>query len=172
MSVAFVKEPNEDQVEVLPDREIGTEANLVTSRGLALINATIAELEAKLDPARAAGDKIAVATINRDLRYWTARHATAELVVPDEEAETVQFGSRVEIERENGQRQTYRIVGIDEADPAHGRISYLSPLARNLVGKAIGEEVSAGATVGKIVAISAEPEAPDAVEDDQPDVSR
>ena len=52
------------------------------------------------------------------------------------------------IEREDGRVQTYRIVGEDEADPAKGSVSYVSPLARALLRKAVGDEaVVAGQTV-------------------------
>ena len=50
----------------------------------------------------------------------------------------MQFGRIVEIEREDGRRQAFRIVGEDEADPAKGSISYVSPLARALLGKVVG----------------------------------
>lgn len=160
MSVAFVKEPNETQVEVLPDREIGTEPNVVTARGLALIERQIDNLNEELAAARARDDKIALATINRDRRYWTARRATAELTVPDEDADTVQFGSLVTIEREDGRTQTFRIVGIDEADPAQGLISYASPIARALIGKSVGDDVKAGTSDAEIVSFSNEPAAP------------
>ncbi|GGE20452.1 transcription elongation factor GreB [Aureimonas endophytica] len=154
MSVAFVKEPNEDQVEVLPDRDLGTEPNLVTARGLELIDAALAEGEAGLAAAREAGDKIAMATLNRDLRYWRARRATAQLVEPQAGSDVVQFGSAVTIERDDGRRQRFRIVGIDEADPAKGLVSYLSPLARGLVGKAVGDVARAGPGEAEIVAIA------------------
>lgn len=154
MSVAFVKEPNEDQVEALPERDLGTDPNFVTERGLEKLDEEIAKNEASLEAARAAGDKIAVAMINRDLRYWRARRSTAQLTVPTADTDVVQFGHRVQIRRPNGQVQTYRIVGIDEADPAEGLISYLSPLARQLVGKEEGETVKAGPTVAEIVSIA------------------
>jgi transcription elongation GreA/GreB family factor len=51
----------------------------------------------------------------------------------------VQFGRSVAFEREDGLRQSYRIVGEDEADPARGSISYLSPLAAALLGKQVGD---------------------------------
>ena len=156
MSVAFVKEPNDSQVEVLPDRELGEDLNIVTATGLALIDKEIATLEASLDAAREADDKIAAATINRDLRYWRARHATAEVAKPDLDSDVVQFGSRVTIEREDGRRQSFRIVGIDEGDPAQGLLSYLAPLARSLIGKQVGDEVRAGASDAEIVEISHE----------------
>ncbi|NDW02975.1 transcription elongation factor GreA [Jiella pacifica] len=153
MSVAFVKEPNEDQVEGLPERDLGTEPNFVTDRGLEMLDAEIAKAEASLETAREANDKIAVAMINRDLRYWRARRSTAQLIVPEADSDVVQFGHSVTIERPNGKVQTYRIVGIDEADPEEGLISYLSPLARQLVGKEAGDTVRAGSTEAEIVSI-------------------
>lgn len=156
MSVAFVKEPNEDQVEVLPDRDLGTDPNIVTARGLKLIDAELRSLDEQRTAAREANDKVALANINRDMRYWNARRATAELVEPNKDPQTVQFGTRVTIEREDGREQTFTIVGIDEADPREGYLSYLSPLARNLVGKSIGDEIKAGATNAEIVSIVAD----------------
>lgn len=158
MSVAFVKEPNEDQVEALPERDLGTDPNFVTERGLALLDAEVASNEAALETARAAGDKIAVAMLNRDLRYWRARRSTAQIVVPDAGGDIVQFGHSVSLRRKDGSVQTYRIVGIDEADPREGRISYLSPIARQLVGKEEGETVRAGPQDAEIVAIDAGPD--------------
>jgi transcription elongation GreA/GreB family factor len=60
----------------------------------------------------------------------------------------------VTIEREDGRRQTYRIVGEDEADPAKGTLSYVSPVAQALQNKAVGETVEAGAGEATIVDIS------------------
>ena len=64
------------------------------------------------------------------------------------------FGSTVTIEREDGRRQTFRIVGEDEADPAKGTISYVSPLARALTGKSVGDIVHAGGSDAEIVKIA------------------
>lgn len=155
MSVAFVKEPNEDQVEVLPDRDLGTDPNIVTTRGLSMIRAEIEALEARRDAAQRDDDKVSLASINRDLRYWHARQKTAEVVdAGGETPDTVQFGTRIVIKRGNGRQQTFMIVGIDEADPGTGSISYLSPLARNLIGKEVGDMVRAGASDAEIVSIS------------------
>lgn len=154
MSVAFVKEPNEDQVEVLPDRDLGPDANIVTARGYRLILETIDALETRRREAQASGDKVAIATINRDLRYWRTRQATAELAEPAPGVpDTVRFGTRVTIERDDGRRQDFTIVGIDEADPAAGYLSYVSPLARSLIGSQVGEVVRAGASDAEIMAI-------------------
>ncbi|WP_294645712.1 GreA/GreB family elongation factor [uncultured Aureimonas sp.] len=153
MSVAFVKEPNEDQVEALPERDLGTDPNFVTPRGLALLDDEIAMNTAAVERARAAGDKIAVAMLHRDLRYWRARRSTAQVVEPDAGSDTVQFGHAVTVRRDKGRVETYRIVGIDEADPARGLVSYLAPLARQLVGKEEGERVRIGPDGAEIVAI-------------------
>ncbi|KQT47525.1 transcription elongation factor [Aureimonas sp. Leaf454] len=153
MSVAFVKEPNEDQVETLPDRDLGTDVNLVTPRGLVQLDAELQRLGDAVETARAAGDKIALATLNRDLRYVHARRASAELVETPSDAASVHFGSRVTIERDDGRRQVFAIVGIDEADPTQGLVSYLAPLARGLLGKTVGDTVTAGANEAEIVKI-------------------
>ncbi|WP_102957668.1 GreA/GreB family elongation factor [Mangrovicella endophytica] len=156
MSVAFVKEPNEDQVEALPERDLGTDPNFVTVRGLALLDAAIETCTVQLEEAQAAGNKIAVAMIRRDLRYWRARRSTAEVVVPRADSDVVQFGHSVSIQRPDGRTQVYRIVGIDEADPAQGQISYLSPLARQLVGREEGDVIRMGAGEAEIVSILAD----------------
>ncbi|HAP13293.1 MAG TPA: transcription elongation factor, partial [Afipia sp.] len=54
------------------------------------------------------------------------------------------FGATVTIERDDSRSLAYRIVGEDEADPAKGLLSHASPLARALIGKGVGEAVSAG----------------------------
>ncbi|MBV9567169.1 MAG: GreA/GreB family elongation factor, partial [Hyphomicrobiales bacterium] len=64
-----------------------------------------------------------------------------------------QFGSTVTIERADGRRQKFRIVGEDEADPAHGTLSHASPLARALAGKSLGDAVRAGNIEAEILAI-------------------
>ena len=76
------------------------------------------------------------------------------MVEPPEDAAEVHFGSTVTIERNDGRRQTYRIVGEDEADPAHGTLSYVSPVAQALMGKPVGEVVEAGHSEAEIVEIA------------------
>ena len=75
------------------------------------------------------------------------------MVPPPTDAAHVRFGARVTFEREDGRRQTYRIVGEDEADPAKGSLSYVSPLAQALMGKEIGDVVPIGQTTAEIVEI-------------------
>ncbi len=156
MSRAFVKE-NDTAGEVLPERPISEHPNLVTPDGLALIEAEVARLLQERDEGQAAGDQPGLARIARDLRYWSARRATAQVVRAPQDAAQVRFGCTVTIERDDGRRQTWRIVGEDEADPAKGTLSYVSPLARALIGKTIGDTVQAGGSEAEIVEIGTTP---------------
>ena len=103
---------------------------------------------------QAAGNREGLGKAARDVRYWTARRATAQVLPPATARDVVQFGSRVTIVRDDGRRQTFRIVGEDEADPKDGSISHVSPLARALLGNRIGDTVRAGAADAEITAIA------------------
>ena len=151
MNKAFVKESDGDTPEELPDRSISAHRNLVTAQGMAQIEEAVARLQREH---LAAGDAVARARIGRDLRYWTARRATAELVGPPPDAEEVRFGSTVTIARPDGRRQTWRIVGEDEADPARGTLSYVSPVARALLGSRVGDIVQAGPMAAEVLEIA------------------
>ena len=154
MSKAFTKEPEGGEVyDDLPDRPISP-YNLVTPHGLELIEAELARLHEDHAAAHDADDKPLLAKINRDLRYWTSRRATAQVVEPPGAATEVNFGSTVTIEREHGGRQTYQIVGEDEANPSKGTLSYVSPVAQALLGKPVGETVESGTGEVTIVEIS------------------
>jgi transcription elongation GreA/GreB family factor len=154
MSKAFTKEAEGGDVyDDLPDRPVSPH-NWVTPRGLELIEAELARLHDDHAAAIEADDRPLIAKINRDLRYWTSRRATAQVIEKPEDASEVHFGSTVTIEREDGRRQTWRIVGEDEADPAAGTLSYVSPVAQALMGKPVGETVEAGAGEATIVSIA------------------
>jgi len=154
MSKAFTKEVEAGDVyDDLPDRPVSPH-NLVTPRGLELIEAELARLHEDHAAAQDADDKALLAKINRDLRYWTSRRATAQVAASPRDAKQVHFGSTVTMLREDGRRQTYRIVGEDEADPALGTLSYVSPVAQELMGKEVGDVVLAGAAGAEIIAIS------------------
>jgi transcription elongation factor GreB len=140
MSRAFVKEDDGSRPEVPPELPVSPHPNLVTARGLRLISAKIAGIEAAL----AAGpDEAETARLRRDQRYWTLRHATARLTGPDPADPAVQFGSRVTYVTEEGETRTVTITGEDEADPATGRIAYVAPVARALMGAVPGDTVTA-----------------------------
>ena len=154
MSKAFTKEPETGDVyDDLPDRPVSPH-NLVTPKGLEMIEAELARLHLEHTAAQEANDKARLAKTNRDLRYWTSRRATAQVMEPPKDAKEVHFGSTVTILREDGRRQTYRIVGEDEADPSAGTLSYVSPVAQALMGKQVGDVVEAGAAEAEIVQIS------------------
>ena len=138
MSRAFVKE-QDDAPEELLERPVSPNPNFVTARGLRLIEEELAALRKAQAQAQAGGDKAAMARAARDLRYWQQRRASAQLVPPPAELKTVAFATRVTIQREDGRRQRFAIAGEDEADPAQGLIAYVSPMARALLGKAVGD---------------------------------
>ena len=154
MSKAFTKEPETGDVyDDLPDRPVSPH-NLVTPKGLEMIEAELARLHLEHAAAQEANDRALLAKTNRDLRYWTSRRATAQVMEPPKDAKEVHFGSTVTILREDGRRRTYRIVGEDEADPSAGTLSYVSPVAQALMGKQVGDVVEAGAAEAEIVEIS------------------
>ena len=122
MSVAFTKEEDGEAAAAdLPDRPISPRLNLVTAEGLALLDAELEKARSAYAVAQAGGDvrqdRTAMARATRDLRYYAARRASAQLRTPEAGVGGVQFGSRVVFERQDGRRQGFRIVGEDEADP-------------------------------------------------------
>jgi transcription elongation GreA/GreB family factor len=150
MSVAFTREESaETAAEVeLPDRPISPHPNLVTASGLEALTHAMEESRAAYDAAQRLEDagerRRAVAVASRDMRYFADRLSTARLVSPPADFSAVAFGHRVTFRRDDGRRQAFRIVGEDEADPRNGSISYISPVARALIGRAAGEIVLAG----------------------------
>ena len=160
MSVAFTKEDSAETASetLLPDRPISPHPNLVTEAGLKA-------LELQLHTAREAYETAQkIEEVNerrrqaaiplRDARYFAARVRTAEVIAHPRSTDTVAFGSTVTFKRDDGRVQKYRIVGEDEADPKAGSISFVSPVARLLMGKAIGDVVEAAGQEIEIVAIA------------------
>jgi transcription elongation GreA/GreB family factor len=159
MSVAFTKESDAEAVAAdLPDRPIPAHPNLVTARGLARIETELSAARAAYAAAQAgdqiSSDRTAMARATRDLRYWSARRASAQLVEPRPSADSISFGHSVSFERADGRIQTYAIVGDDEADPHQGSVSYVSPLARAVMGKTVGDVVTLAGQDVEIVAIA------------------
>lgn len=151
MSRAFVKET--EGLEELPEKLVSEHRNLVTEEGLAFIENEVKRLQEELAVAHESSDRNAIARASRDLRYWNQRLGTAELQPAATDTSVVAFGSRVSLERDDGRSQKFRIVGEDEADPAKGSISYVSPLAQALMGKAVGDVVKAGGSETEIMKI-------------------
>ena len=150
MSVAFVKEESaETAAETqLPDRPVSPHPNLVTETGLKALERQLQEAKEAYEAANAIEDinerRRQLAGPVRDLRYLSERLRTAQLVPAPATNDAVAFGSTVTFNRDDGRVQTYRIVGEDEADPKAGSISYVSPVARLLIGKAVGDVVTMG----------------------------
>ena len=153
MSRAFVREQDGDAFEDLPDRLISEHPNDVTAEGMAAIEAALAAAHEAYAVGQSTDDRSAMAGASRELRYWSARRATARIVANPGENSLVRFGSSVTIARDDGREQTYRIVGEDEADPSCGTISHVSPLARSLLGKGVGDTARAGAGDAEICRI-------------------
>jgi transcription elongation GreA/GreB family factor len=160
VSVAFTKEESAETASetLLPDRPISEHANLVTEAGLKALRAQLDAARKAYDAASAIQDvndrRREAASPLREVRYFTQRVRTAQLVPAPVQTDTVAFGSTVTFSRDDGRIQKYRIVGEDEADPKSGSISYVSPLARALMGKAAGDVANLGDKEIEIVAIS------------------
>jgi len=151
MSRAFVKET--EGLDELPEKLVSEHRNLVTPEGFAFIEGKVKQLQDELSAARASDDRNAIARATHNLRYWNQRLGTAEVQLPAEDISVVSFGSRITLERDDGRIQKFQIVGEDEADPAKGSISYVSPLAQAMMGKAVGDVVKAGAGEAEITKI-------------------
>lgn len=150
MSVAFRRESDEEHLEPKFELPIPPGPNLITPRGLALIEASLAELEARLAGPLEEEERKAVL---RDARYWRSRKASAE-IAPVPSGDRVAIGTRVTYQRD-GQSQTIEIVGYDESDPATARIGFTAPVARALLGSEVGDEVElAGGEMLTILAIA------------------
>jgi transcription elongation GreA/GreB family factor len=160
MSVAFTREDSAQTAQEvsLPDRPISPHPNIVTESGWAALEAALAESRIALEAAQRieADDerRRAVDMAARDVRYYNERLRTAQIRPPPLEFGAVAFGNRVTIQRDDGRKQMYRIVGEDEADPRKETISYVSPLARALTGKGVGDVVQMGGHDIEILAIA------------------
>jgi transcription elongation GreA/GreB family factor len=159
LSVAFVKEESAEAAAetLLPDRPVSPHPNLVTQQGLTALETQLAEARAACEVASLVEDvnerRRQTAGPLRDLRYFAERVRTAQVMSDPVSSEIVAFGSTVTFSRNDGRTQTYRIVGEDEADPKAGSISYVSPVARALVGKAVDDTVSVNGQELEIIAI-------------------
>jgi transcription elongation factor GreB len=146
VSKAFTSEETPDEPALVAPRPPLPEGvtNFVTERGLGLLRVEQSALVAErgrietLDE----GD-----TRARALAVWSQRHAALEqrlasatlVEAANQPQHEVRFGARVALRGEDGRERHYRIVGVDEAEPAAGRIAFVSPLARALLGLKVGD---------------------------------
>lgn len=160
MSVAFTKEDSAETASetLLPDRPISSHPNLVTEAGLKALELQLQQARELYEAAQKIDDvnerRRQSATPLRDARYFSARVRTAQVIANSGSTDTVAFGSTVTFRRDDGREQKYRIVGEVEADPKAGSISFVSPVARSLMGKAVGDVVVASGQELEIIAIA------------------
>jgi transcription elongation GreA/GreB family factor len=140
VSRAFVRE-TDSNTSGLPDRPLSPHRNLVTEAGLADIEAALDRFEAAHRGAADQGDREAAAIALREVRYWRARRASAEVVKPSEGKGKAAFEMTVTVRKDDGREQSFKIVGEDEADPSRGTVSYVSPLARAVLAHGPGETI-------------------------------
>ena len=146
MSRAFVKEADGDAVaDDLPERQISGEPNYVTANGLVLLREELRRLDGARE-ALAADETLAAKQtrkeIERELRYFNSRLASAVVVERGAVHEQAGIGSAVDVRDEDGAVMRYGIVGEDEADVGRGLVSWVSPLAQALRGHRVGELVT------------------------------
>jgi transcription elongation GreA/GreB family factor len=149
LSVAFRRESDEEHKEPRFEIPIPPGPNLVTAAGLKQAEDRVAALK---EAVAGESDEARLAELQRDLRYWNTRLATAE-PAPPPPADEAAFGSRVTF-RLNGQERTILIVGDDEADPANGSIAFSAPLARALIGAGPGDFADFGGKEDAIEIVS------------------
>ena len=154
MSVAFTKEESAETASetLLPDRPVSSHPNHVTAAGLRALERQLQQAQEAYEAAQKIEDvnerRRQGAVPLRDARYFAARVRTARVVPAPTSIAAVCFGSTVTFSRAAGRVQKYRIVGEDEA------ISYVSPVARALMGKALGDIVETSGQEIEIIEIS------------------
>jgi transcription elongation GreA/GreB family factor len=144
MNRAFVKEPDEGApAERLPERQVSEHPNYVTPAGLQQLEVKVGELETRrLELLEGDDPNGELPYVDRDFRYYTARLESAVLVdLARQSRRKVAFGAAVTVSQDGGKRQTFVIVGEDEADLREGKISYVSPLAEALLEARVGKTV-------------------------------
>ena len=160
MSVAFTKEDSAETASetLLPDRPVSPHPNLVTEAGLKALELQLQQAREAFESAQKIEDvnerRRQAAIPLRDVRYLGARVRSAQVVPKPTSTDTVAFASTVTFRREDGRVQKYHIVGEDEADPKAGSISFVSPVARSLMGKAVGDVVDSFDQKLEIISIS------------------
>lgn len=157
MSRAFVNEERFEQAggQELVERPISEHPNYVTLSGALALQRMEESLTAELNHLKLTADdtfaKDKVAEIERDLRYVRARLDSAILVEPTKQShETVLFGATIEVEDDTGVQHTFHIVGEDEADASINKVSWVSPLAKSLLGQKVGDNVTWQRPAGNI----------------------
>jgi transcription elongation factor GreB len=149
MSRGFVKEDDQEEVPIVPQRAYLPEGvtNFVTLPGMNQLLTEKQELENEKINLSSAGEndkRIELNYINAKLQLLNNRIAGARVVNLNEQPQNeIRFGATITLKTEATKKnQTFQIVGVDEADISKGKVSFISPIARVLINKKTGDKVS------------------------------
>jgi len=149
MSRGFVKEDDQEEVPIVPQRAYlpAGVTNLVTRSGMDQLSAeqqTLIEERENLSSTNENEKRISLNFINAKLQLLNDRIAEAKVVdLRAQPQNEIRFGATVTLKTDpSGKIQSFQIVGVDEADISKGKISFISPLARVLINKKIGDKVT------------------------------
>jgi transcription elongation factor GreB len=150
VSKAFTRESDESDSEEIPSVRFQLPSgarNYITKQGADRLRQSLKELLEKrrvganlgnnADPEKKAEQRQIESAI-RKLQLILDSVVVAE--IPDDR-ERVAFGASVVVRHNDGEEENYQIVGINESDPTQGRISWIAPLARALLGRKAGDIV-------------------------------
>ena len=146
MSRGFVKEDDQEEAPIIPPRAAlpAGETNYVTPNGLKELKneeEALIEERANLDKQNDTERRRAQAVIDGKLKLLRERISTARLLKPDDQpADEVRFGALVEL-LQNGNKQEFQIVGVDEANVKKQKIAFGAPIAKAVTGKKVGDKV-------------------------------
>jgi transcription elongation factor GreB len=148
MSRGFVKEDDQEEIPIVPQRAFLPEGvtNFVTPSGMEQLLEEKEALIRERDSISGSSDnekRIAQNYLNARLQLLNDRISSAQIVHPEQQPQNeIRFGATVTLKAEASQKiQTFRIVGVDEADISKGKISFLSPISRLLINKKTGEKI-------------------------------
>lgn len=149
MSRGFIKEDDQEEIPLVPPRAFLPEGvpNLVTRAGMDQLLAEKQMLILEKDNLTVTSEnekRIALNFINAKLQLLNSRIAEARVVDLKEQPQNeIRFGATVTLKTEaSGKIQVFQITGVDEANIARGKISFISPLARALINKKVGDKVN------------------------------
>ena len=144
MSRAFVKESDLEDLDQVPERTHSDLPNYITREGLAHLEQTIDQLKQTIEQLSSSDQldaKSQLAYAQRDLRYFEERSQRAIPLDPPEQFDRVRFGHSVTLLDSGGASYKFTLVGEDEIDIDAGRISWASPIARQLTNREVGDEI-------------------------------
>ena len=148
MSRGFVKEDDQEEIPIVPQRAYLPDGvpNFVTLAGMNELLAEQKSLINEKDTLSSSSEnenRIALNYINAKLQLLNNRIAEARTVILKEQPQNeIRFGATVKLKTDtSGNIQTFQITGVDEANISKGKISFISPFAKSLINKKVGDRV-------------------------------